>query len=418
MMQTDPFASVRVNRKTQEPQQLTQQNSEDPFNSVRIKKSESFPWVYETGRHAARIGSRIAETIGGIPGDVSSLVQSGVLSGLEKLVGIKSDESIREKLKKDRLPTSGELKEISHKATKGFTKAQDPTEEFIDEIAETASSLLGPMKFRKALGIGLGSTIAKKALEVTGLGEGVQDSAKLGTMFLMSLYNPGGASKFASLQYDKAKNLSKGASVKAMGLETSLKNLVDNLETGVSTSSKNSVIKPAKELLDKIKDGKISVQDLTSAKRDINSLIGEPDTLKGAKKLLNSLGKQVDNAIKPYEKINPEFAKAYRPANEIFGAVAEGNKAQNFIYKTLGAKSFIGTLLAELALGQPQAILPTVGGAAGAIGLAKAFDFSKRLAKSPELRKYYSKALVSAAKEDLASLRLYEEKIQDILKKD
>jgi hypothetical protein len=35
---------------------------------------------------------------------------------------------------------------------------------------------------------------------------------------------------------------------------------------------------------------------------------------------------------------------------------------------------------------------------------------------SKELQKFYSKALLSAAKEDLPSIRLYEKKIEDYLK--
>ncbi|HMH10463.1 MAG TPA: hypothetical protein VK553_07115, partial [Candidatus Nitrosopolaris rasttigaisensis] len=302
--------------------------------------------------------------------------------------------------------------------TKGFTSPQNEIERMSDEAIETISSLVGPMKFRKALGIGIGSQLAKEGLKISGTSEGVQEAGKLGTMFLLTMFNPKGASKYAASQYQRADQLSRGASVNAQHFQGNLENLVRDLEKGVQTTSKNSVVKPAKELIDKIKGGKILVRDLTAAKKDVNSLIGEPETLKGAKKLLRVLGKEIDQAIKPYEKINPDFAKVYRPANEIFGAVAEGNKAYNFIRNSLGKKSVIGASLAEVALGHPEMVIPTIAGATAVVGSAKTIDFFTRLKKSPELRKYYQKALIAAAKEDAPALRNYADKIEIIMSED
>ncbi len=420
--QVDPFAAVRLKSKQaaqQQPIEENPQNStqQDPFSSVRIKKAEGFPVLYETGRHAARIGSRIAETIGGIPGDVSSLIQSGIFSGLEKLTGHKPSEEAREQIKQQRLPTSQELKKTSIEKTKGFTKPQNEAERFGDEIAETMASLLGPMKFRKVLGVGLASSLAKEGIKISGLGEGAQEAGKLGTMFLATMYNPRGALKYASSQYDKANKLSKGASIKSTNLENNLNTLVDSLKQGVTTPQKNAVIRPAQEIIEKVKGGKILVQDLTSAKRDLNTLMKDPILLQREKKLLKNIGHEIDKAIKPYEKINPAFSKAYRPANEIYGAVMQGQKASDFIKKTLGAKSIVGTIAGEVILGHPEFILPTAAGAAGILGTARTFDFFNRLVKSPELQKYYGKAMVAAAKEDSVTLRLYSEKIEEEMNK-
>jgi hypothetical protein len=421
MNQQDPFAAVRLKSKQQsqpiqQEQKLAQEsNQNDPFQSVRIKKSEDLPMFYETGRHAARIGSRIAETIGGIPGDVSSLLQSGIFSGLEKLTGHKPSKEAYEKLKEYRPPTSKEIKEYSEKKTKGLTSPKNETERAIDEYVETAASFLGPMKFRKALGVALGGTLAKEGIKISGMGEGPQEAGKLGTMFLATMYNPGGALKYSASQFEKANQLAKGASINVSGFEKNLNTLIADLEKGVTTTEKTSVLKPARELVDKIKNGKLAVQELTAAKRDINKLMGEPETLKGAKKLLKILGKEVDNAIKPYERLNSAFSKAYRPANEIHGAVMQGQKASNFVRKILGSKSVLGAVAGEAILGHPEFILPTLAGAGATLGTAKTADFFMRLAKSPELQKYYARALTAAAKEDVGALRKYENAIENIL---
>jgi len=429
--QVDPFSDYRTkgNRKagipvdtipqTQNIKSPDENPENDPFASYRKKKVEGFPFLYEGGRHIARLGSRVAEVIGGIPGDISSLIQSGVFSGLEKISGHKPSEEAYEKIKKQRLPTSRELKEFSQEATKGFTSPQGKTEELIDEFAETAASLLGPIKFRKALGISAGATAVKEGTKALGFGEKPQEAAKLGTIILLSVLNPGGALKYASNQYQRANQLAKGASVDAINFKKNLRDLSMDLQKGVSTPSKNAVLKPTEELISKINpEGKIGVQELTAAKRDLNTLMKDPLLLKREKKLLKHLGHEVDKAIQPFEKLNPEFSKAYRPANQIYGAVMEGGKISNYITKHLGTKSVLGAIIGETILGHPELIVPTVGTAIGTMGAARSVDFATRIFKSKELRKYYFNALEAAAKKDLPSLRLYERKLEKGLKED
>ncbi|MEO8253192.1 MAG: hypothetical protein ABI554_02310 [Flavobacterium sp.] len=414
---SDPFESVRINKK--KPEEIDEKlNENDPFQSVRIKKSEEIPGIYQVGRHATRIGSRIAEVVGGLGGDLSSLVSSGILSGIGKLTGNKFSEEEYDQLKNYRSPTSKELKKFSQEKTKGFTSPKNENEKRGDEIAETFASLIGPMKFRKTIGVTLASEAAKEGIKLSGFGEGAQEAGKLGTMFLATMFNPRGALNYSKSQFAIADKLSQGASINVTPFENNLKNLQTNLAKGINTTEKNLVIKSIDDLLSKIKNGKIEVNELTAAKRDLNSVMGDPSTLKGSKKLLKSVGKEIDNAIKPYEKINPGFGKAYRPANEIFGAVAEGNKAHNFIRKILGPKSVMASIIGETALGHPEYILPTIGIAGTSVLGAKTVDFFTRLSKSPELRKYYSKAALAAAKEDVGALRLYEGKIQNILQND
>lgn len=420
----DPFEAYRI-KKSSPIQQVEQpeQNQEilekpiqqdDPFEAYRIKEAKGFSGIPEIGRHATRIASRIAETIGGIPGDLQSIFESGLFAGFEKLTGKKVPEYISSR----HFPTSEELQNKSEELSEGFTSAQSPTEKSVDEFTQLVSSLLGPMKLRKAIGVGLGSHLAKEGIKLIGLEEGVQEAGKLGTMFILSSINPKGAMKYASNQYQRANDLAKGASIQATKLENNLANMVSELNKGVTTPGKNAVIRPAEELVRKINNGKIAVQDLTAAKRDINTLMGDPALLKREKVLLKKLGKEVDMAIKPFEKINPDFSKAYRPANEIYGAVSEGNKAARFLEKTVGTKSVMGAVMAETLLGHPEAVIPTAMGAGGVYVGAKTIDFFTRLAKSNELRKYYYKSLLSAAKEDAGAVRHYAGKIEEIMEKD
>lgn len=417
---TDPFSAYKVNKlKKEEPVSIENKDkffndSQDPFSSYRIKESKDIPGIYEIGRHAARIGSRVAETIGGIPGDVESLIQSGLLSLKEKILG----RELREEEKKyyehgTDFPTSHELKTFSEEKTGGLTKAEGNIEKRIDEYVETATSLLGPIKFRKALGIAAGSELAKEGIKTLGLGKGEQEAAKFGTMVMLTALNPGGAMKYASQNYDKARSLSKGASINVVPMKESLTSLRKSLEEGVTTTAKNAVIKPIDDLLSKIERNKLPIHELMSAKRDLSSIMKDPALLNREKKLLKKVGKDISNAIKPYEKINPEFGKVYRGADEIYGAIMEGTKAQDFVKKHAGIKSILGTVVAETAIGHPEYIPYTAGAAAVAHGGAKIADFMTRLSKSNELKKYYSKALEAAIKKDLPAFRKYSDKIDE-----
>ena len=414
-MNSDPFAAVRINKQPQQNMQQPQQASqvEDPFASVRIKKADEKSGLYEVGRHAARIGSRIAETVGGIPGDVSSLIQSGVIAGMNKLTGHELSSEGHEEIRKQRLPTSGELKEFSEEKSGGFTSPQNEFEKFGDEAAETLASLIGPMKFRKALGVAAGASLAKQGVKTLGLGEGAQEAAKLGTMLMISATNPRGAMKYASEQYNKANQLAKGASIHVGKFTTNMESMLKDLSKGIPTAPKNVVIKTIEDTLSKVKNNKMLVEDLTASKRDINTIMKDPALLTREKKLLKGIAKEVDQAIVPYEKTNPAFAKAYRPANEIYGAVMQGTKAYDFIRKNLGGKSILGAVLGEVALGHPEMIAPTLGTLGAAATAAKAGDFFVRIAKSPELQKYYTKAIAAAAAEDLPALRVYADKIEE-----
>jgi len=417
MTEQDPFADVRLksNQPIQQkaPQQAQESTKEDPFAAVRLKKDESFPWLYEGSRHVTRTASRLAETIGGLPGDVASLIQSGVFKGLEKLTGMPPPPpEVLKLVKQHGFPTSSELQEFSEKESKGFTTPQNDYEKTGDEYTKIVGSLLGPMKFRSAIGVALAGQAGKESGKILGVGEGSQEALKLGSIFMATMFNPGGAMKYASSQYEKANSLAKGASVAAKSLENNLNVLTKDLAKGISTPPKTTVIKAAEEVLLKVNNGKIAVQDLTSAKRDLNTLMKNPEMLTREKKLLKGIAKEVDQAIVPYEKINPDFAKAYRPANEIYGAIAEGNKASNFVLHTLGQKSFIGAVLGEAVLGHTELVLPTAGLAAGAVAGAKGVDFITRMSKSKELQKFYAKAIEAALLKDAPTLRLYEKKIQ------
>lgn len=430
MNDQDPFSTYRLNpyrdekidnsHSKQQENKSEPENDQDVFSEFRINNPEQKSFISELPRHAARIGSRVAETIGGIPGDIQDLIQSGVFYGLEKFSGKKiSDESRQKSISKsNRLPTSSELKEYSEKTTKGYTKAKDSNEELIDDYAQTLASLIGPMKFRKALGVAALGTGVKKAADVMGLSKNTQEASKLGTMILASMFNPKGVKNLYTNYYNNAlKFAPEGTLVSALPLEKKLNNLKKKLKTGIGDITENAVLETVEDVSKKIKDGKVDIREMMATNRNINKRMGDPKLLVGGENLFPELKKAVNDSIKLYH--NPDFIKSWRSANEAFSGLHESRKLSRYINKHLGNKPLEKALfasIAETAGGYPEAIVPTLGIAGSAFLGIKGIELSKRIMSNPTLRKYYADVLKYAAQENSAAMIKSAEKLTNKIK--
>lgn len=415
-MSSDVFSKYRLNKIQEQPKKIDLPK-DDPFSKYRIgepnSEEETFP-QYLT-RNATRIGSRVAETIGGIPGDIQNLIESGVFAGLEGAIGHPVTAELREKarLKSERAPTSSELKNISQKSSKGYTKPKNNYEELTDEYAETVSSLLGPMKFRKALGISALGTAAKKGAELLGAEKGTQDASKLGTMLVASMVNPKGVKQFYTNLYKQAEKLApEGTFVSGKHLQEKLLSLKKDLEKGTLDRFETKVLEQTNRVLEKIKDGKVDVNHMIASQRSINGVAGDPEFFRRGEHLFPRLQNAVKDTIKTYK--NPEFLKKWNNANEAFSGLHESQKMTRFIEKELGNKPIkhaIIAAIAETAGGYPEAIIPTIGGAAAALGTVKGIELTKRILSNKTLRKYYGDVLLSAAKQNSGALLKSAEKL-------
>ncbi len=431
---SSPFDAYRLNKPIplEKVESITMQapmeseepiNKEDPFSSYKLNKpKEEKSFFSELPRHAARIGSRVAETIGGIPGDFQDLIQSGVFSGLEKLTGHKATPEVRKEaaIKSERSPTSSELKNLSESSTQGFTKAQGLGEELGDEFASTIASLLGPMKFRKALGISALGVSSKQALKSLGLGETSQEIGKFGTMIVSSMINPKGVKQLYNNYYNEALRLApEEARVSAKPLEKSLNSLKKSLSEGLDAPTEEAVMKVVKKATDKIQDGQVSVREMMASNRSLNEIMGDPEFLKRAKNLFPELKKGINNTISQYE--NPEFLKNWKSANEAFGGFYQSQKLSRFIEQKMGIKPIkhaLFTAAGETILGHPEAILPTLGIATtGYVGI-KGVELMQRIFANPTLRKYYGEVLTNAAKENVVAMNNAAEKLDKKLRVD
>jgi len=424
-MTADPFSKYRLNQ-IQDDKKINSPNgseNEDIFAKYRLSQPNSNEENLSQylRRNATRLGSRVAETIGGIPGDIADLIQSGVFSGLESLVGVPVTNQMREKakIKFEKPASSSELKKISQEVTKGYTTPRDEKEKLSDEYAEILGSLLGPMKFRKALGVAALGLGAKKGTEILGAGEGTQEAAKLGTMIVSSMINPKGVKQLYTNLYNQAEKLApEGTLVSAKPLEKKLLSLKKDLEKGTLDRFESKVLEQTNRVLEKIKDGKVDVNHMLASQRSINGVAGDPEFFRRGEHLFPRLQHAVKDTIKLHK--DPEFLKTWHSGNEAFGGLVQSQKLSKFIQKHLGNQplkhAFIASI-GEMAGGYPEAIIPTLVGSAAAFTGVKGIELSKRIFANPTLRKYYGDILKHAANENAAAMIKSAKLLDEAIKK-
>lgn len=431
-----------------EEKKLDSQEETQSTEKKETQRSEKPTFTEEATRNVARTGARVLETAVGLPGDIVQGTGNLIKLGWEKATGKKfpSQEQIMKENPKVKetvdfirkiipqfsLKSSSEIREELRGKTGDYLEPRTKGEAFSDEIASDFVSLAIPIKgkipFMRALGLSLGSNIAKEGVKAFGAGEGAQEATKLGSLFVMSSINPKGASKFVSSLYKEADELlPKTAKVSTKNLSEGLRNLEDNFQKGGSVPSKTKAIQKVKEIRDSISKGNIEVEELTSFKRNINELRSglyeefktDKSGMRSARRNLNDVSHLIDSTLEEYGKTNPAWWKKYSDANEGFGAIAESKKVSNFIGRVTKQypKHIAAGVAAEIFLAPHTLPAAITSGALGYAGL-KGSELIYRLAKSPVLRKYYRKTVESALKEDAADTLKSLSKMDSLLKKD
>ncbi len=382
----------------------------------------------EIGRHGARTGSRIAETILGLPSDILQTAQlgaRGLKKGAAKIrekIGLKPLE-IKEKPRG--VPGSREIREFSEKIFGEKVTPKTKTESFIDDIVSDAAALALPVKgkipFIRAIGTALSANVASEVAEKLGATEKQKIGAKIGTFFLAGLSGKGNVRKYWNKQYKLAeKSIPKGAEVEVFKMDAMLDRLEDNLRKGVSTPSKKFVLSPLKKIQNKIVTGEIPVEELLQFKRDINELRGSlykdlsgKPSIKYAQGKINDLSKIIDNEISAYGKTNPEFMKHYRNANEAYAGFHQSKRVGNWVNRALpfGKMGKTALFIAE-SIFKPASLKFTLPGVAA----FKSAEFITRMLKNSTLRRYYTNLMKSAVDENktgvIRNLRNMEKEIE------
>jgi hypothetical protein len=424
---TSAFDWNQFEKVAPEPKAEPQAQAAFDWNQFE-KVSEAGQQPQQSGilRDVARTGARIGETLAGLPGDIANLPKAAMRFIAGK-ISPKAKENVEGALSiasgvfpGANLPTSEKLRQEAKKVAGEYLEPQTRGERISDEVASDFASLAVPIKgkvpFLKTLGRSLGiSTVATGAGELAeefGAEESGKGATKMGAMFLGSMFNPQGASKYVSKLYADAKDLlPEGAKAPAKNLAKELNGLSKELVKGGSAPSKTKAIQKISEINGKISKGMVPVDELTEFKKSVNEArAGLYEEFKSdkvgrkmAKRNLDSVSKAIDNSLKEYGQTHPEWNKLYQDANAGYGAIAQSKKISSNVAKMIKSHPHLhATAIAALA-GQLFLAPKTIALAASGYGAVKSAELMARIGKSPVLRKYYMQAVNAAAKEDSAA---------------
>lgn len=391
-----------------------------PIRWEQYRAPEDRTTLEEARRHVSRIGSRIGETIVGLPGDVIQMVK-WLDSKMPKVPQLLQREPTflqkrgREML--EQLPTSGELTEKMSEITSGFTDPQGTLEEFGDGIIELSSALLmgkDPTKIKNVIGALAKATTAKgtrKAVEKLGAGEKLQFATEMGTLFLMGLLDKKTANKFVSDKYEKARGMiPEGTMITTEALTSELEGLERDLSKGLSTASKNEVKAAVSELRVKVSGGAYPAEELVDAFHDINERMS-------SKRLFDELSKterkklkfrydkfkdKVTSEIGKYGEANPDFFSEWAEANQAYKTIADSKQVTNFLEGHIGKlpPKLAGSMAVEVFLGHPEVAVGTAGTFAG----LKMGELMYRIGKNSSLQKHYLEIIKAATEENLPAM--------------
>ena len=417
----------------EEAQASVEESQQEPIDWSQYLSEESQTPFQKFQRHAARTGSRVAETIVGLPGDIIQLAKFVSEKLPEPPEFLKREPSFLQKAGKkalESIPTSQDLKEISQELTKGYTAPQDEKEAFADDIVSLATSLAlptkNPTKIKNVLSSVGKAVLAKtagKGAEALGAEEGGQFAAEMGTLFLLGLKGAKSANKYVSEMYnDATEKIPKGTIVPTNKLTSKLTSVRNELEKGISTATKKEVLSAVSDLEKKSLRGHLEAEELVESFHNINEKMNAKKLFDemgaGERKLLKHrydlLKDAVRDDIKEYGKFNPSFYDQWEKANEAYATIKKSKTVSSYLESKLGKlpKHLATGIAVEIFLGYPKAAAAT----AGAAGAVKAGELLYRIASSKTLAKHYGGVIKAATDQNLPALINELNKLEEGLK--
>ena len=386
----------------------------------------------EIERHIGRLTSRGIEQVVGLPGNLRDFAyaakdyyQKNKPNFLKNLpvpqVAKKLEEAIPVmKTVSDLigyLPTSQQAKKFSEEKSLGYTKPENEFERVGDEVFEkiVSSSLpgTGQRNIWKNIAAPVVSSMGKEAAKFLGVGEKGQMLTELGLSLAIPLASGNAPQLNRNIWQDLERNVPNIA-VNANQSRQRAQNLVNRLQTqGLGSAGENRVVTTLNNFLDNTQNGQMSAQQLIGFNRSLNEIRGDPALLTGSRTLLNEASQIIRDTGRQFEQAAPEFYRNWQRANEVHGAIQQSNYVARVVEKmsdkivSEGARSLFGGVLHGGAT------------AAGAIppmyAIYKMTQVMDRVARSPELMRYYTGVLTNSIRGNTALAAKNLSKLDEVL---
>jgi len=407
-----------------------------PFELLEdeISTQEQPSFLSEVGRQTGRTTLRAAETAAGLPGDILSLINDYISGPLTSKITGKETIPYEELGIAKALPTSQQLRKGHEKQFGEKIKPENKIEELGDELIETVTSIFSPgAAIKRGAGLlkglgsatlkGIGAITAKEVVKNLTADEKKGSYAKLGALTLLSFIDKKGAAKAIGEGYEPlSQRVTQLNPVNANFLENNLNSLKSKMLKGTQAPSEKFIIDEVDAVLQKIKNGKISPEELWASKRSLNEkmtnlLFSTPEKAaqQRARKLSQVISHDLDDTLALTKSQDPKFFKDLKAWNHAYKTVADSNFIARWAEKNIN----LAGVSPHVAMLYGIPIAKTVGAAAIPYTTGK---IVYRIMKDPKLAKHYMGSLAAATAEDASTfnkeLRILDKEIKKKEKSD
>lgn len=440
-----PSATPPSNKSSNDPAALVY----SPFEVAKKMYTGEEPEGYleNAVRNINRTGSRMVETVLGLPGDVEKFAKNvpssfGMLgTALEKFIGRDKWNSLTGggPQGSQMFPGQQDLQKISETLTKGGTSPQGKGEELSDEVVKTFTSLMVPgggtntvvgnatrlapinaqmLKMGRNLGAAIAAESAREGIKLYGGSPGAQEFGKMSTLMMLGMTLPrltretNPEAYLEALYQGRDARIPQGTMVTPTGLAHGLQNFINNrLRFGGPTAEKTHVLGEAQAFLDRINNRAIPMDELLQMYRDINrnrsNVMMAPIDKTGVRTARGYYGEMAslfNNSIEGYlGSISPEALQFHRQANSGWASLSQSQRASEFLMDKINnvpLKTGVATLFGGGILYNPSAAATSLGLAGLGAGGIKGVEMAYRFMTNPTLRHYYNDVIMHAMREN------------------
>jgi len=458
-----PDAEENQDANDSVPQNDQPQTNE--WTLIPQEKEQPESWGQYGRRLAAQGGSAVFETVAGLPEDLGNAFKEGVgnlaLDLYEKSsIGLKENdpivstfdkdagmfenfynflkapaneekvrevpEYIRDFLTKPSLPEGVEpwgSKEIRKKmsdATDKYTEPKSKGEEVYRNAVQDLTNLIltrriGPrMSLPRTLAAGILPEIFGEGVkQITGK-EADKQKAKIGSMFFLTMFNPGGAQEHVSNMYNEVRNMvPEGSRANVTQSIPRLRNFQQRtMRSGISTESTNAVMRDANALENMLvnANGNPEIHAILDLKQRINenrsrfyATSATSMERRTARRLYGDLMREVDQLTETALNQVPNIQAnhpldLFREANQGWTTLHQAEDASRFMSRIIPKKMRGGAMAALLESGfrHPSLAIKGLGAGMAGIGILSGARVVTQVMNSPTLRRYYLNSVRSA----------------------
>jgi hypothetical protein len=373
-------------------------------------------------RGIARGTARAVETVVGLPGDIeqSALYLANKARAALGKEPLKQTESL--------FPTSERVKQSLTKPIeeavfqKEYLEPRGSLEEFGDTALSDLVSYLIPIAgagkltanaIKKAGIITGAGNLTALAAQTFGAGEGTKAGVKMGTMLVASMGGQKQLLQHMNKLYQAAEeSIPKNAVISTEKLQPELKKLASILDKGELTPSKEFLRDRLISIEDKISKGTktIPLAETWELKKNINEWLADPKLAPQSERYAMQLSHHLNDTLQGAATKHPEFIKNLREADDIYRGLHQQTKVARFLQKHVNADKILSPITGIAFYLNPMGALK---GGLASYGAKSVWLPAEAFARSPEIRKFYIKALGAAAKGNATVASKYVKKFDE-----